>query len=42
MDLTEVLPFNRHRNVTALQVYRDTERSKQGKLAAMVAQGTVI
>ncbi len=37
MDLTEVLPFSRHRNVSTLQVYRDTERDTQGKLAAMVA-----
>ena len=37
MDLTEVLPFSRHRNVATLQVYRDREKDTQGKLAGLVA-----
>ena len=37
MDLTEVLPFSRHRNVGTLQIYRDRERDTQGKLAKLVA-----
>ena len=37
MDLTEVLPFSRHSNVSTLQVYRDHERDTQGRLAAIVA-----
>ena len=38
MDLTEVLPFSRHRNVSTLQIYRDRESDTQGKLAELVSK----
>ena len=37
MDLTEVLDFSRHANVSTLQIYRDRETNRQGKLTKLVS-----
>lgn len=37
MDLTEVLDFSRHANVGTLQIYRDRETNRQGKLTKLIA-----
>jgi integrase/recombinase XerC len=40
MGLEEVLDFSGHADVRTLMVYRDRERNVQGRLAALVAEGT--
>ena len=37
MDLTSILKFSRHSNMTTLQFYLDQESRLQGKIADLVA-----